>query len=408
MLGAEIYYANQRDLPAAMRTTIRQAMDTCHVHARSGIELPSAFFTAGRLSLLLNQSLDAFAYYARGVRHFLDGTSCVAADTLARERDWLRRLHFGDQPPGASQWVAGLLTLAERLSAGPSPSGTTTQRAPRVLVVAGGAASLDAATLARVRPLLEVALEAFSGQVISGGTVVGVPGCAGRVAAKLAGRDRKHFELVGYTPERLPQDARKDARYDRLVTCGHAEFTPEQLLRSWSDTLDAGVRPENVLVLGFGGGRICATEYRLALAFGATVAVVNGTGGAAGALLQDDLWSALANLLPVPNDPASVRALVAPAQREFDGDVLDEMAQAFHEHYVSMSSGRLPGNMQPWPDLADTFKQANRDQARYAVQILEACGFGVRLLAKSPVVFCFTDIDKNAVEEMAELEVYRK
>ena len=62
MLGAEIYYANQRDLPAAMRTTIRQAMDTCHVHARSGIELPSAFFTAGRLSMLLNQSLDAFAY----------------------------------------------------------------------------------------------------------------------------------------------------------------------------------------------------------------------------------------------------------------------------------------------------------------------------------------------------------
>jgi hypothetical protein len=134
---------------------------------------------------------------------------------------------------------------------------------------------------------------------------------------------------------------------------------------------------------------------------GATVALVIGSGGAAEALLCDPLWSRLPNLLPVPWDVASVRAVVTPAERPFPDAVLEQMATAFHENYVANSSGRLPDNMKPWPKLPDTFKQANLDQARYAVQILEACGFAVRE-AESPVLF--TDFSEREIEKMADLE----
>jgi hypothetical protein len=68
---------------------------------------------------------------------------------------------------------------------------------------------------------------------------------------------------------------------------------------------------------------------------------------------------------------------------------------------VANSTGRLPDSMKPWSKLRDTYRQANRDQARYAVQILEACGFGVRE-AESPVLF--TDFANDEIERMAELE----
>jgi ppGpp synthetase/RelA/SpoT-type nucleotidyltranferase len=55
MLGFELHFGNQGGLPASMATTIREAVRTCLAHAAAGIELPFAFFTAGRLSLLLEQ-----------------------------------------------------------------------------------------------------------------------------------------------------------------------------------------------------------------------------------------------------------------------------------------------------------------------------------------------------------------
>lgn len=402
-LGFEIRHSPVAALPAAMRTAIRQAIATCRAHAEAGIQLPAAYFTAGRLSLLLEDQHGAFAWYVCGVRHILDGTHCVATEALSDEQDWLRQLHDGETPPPACRWIDQLLALARRLAEGsPGPLETGDPVAP-VLVVVGGAASMDDGGLARVRPLMRAALEDFRGQVISGGTVVGVPGCVGEVAADLAAHRAKHFELVGYLPERLPHDAPKDDRYDRLVPCGRNEFSPEQLLHSWMDVLHHGVRPAQITVLGFGGGRISAAEYRLALAFGATVAVVAGTGGAVDELLADPLWQHLPNLLPIPHDTASVRAVVAPPAPAFEPDVLDHMAVMFHENYLVNSSTRLPDNMKPWPLLPETYKQANRDQARYAIQILEAAGYGVRR-AETPVVYQFTERDGELPERMAELE----
>jgi ppGpp synthetase/RelA/SpoT-type nucleotidyltranferase len=59
MLGFEIYCTRQPQLPAIMRTVIRAAIATGRDHALAGIELPGSCFTAGRLSLLLDQPFEA-------------------------------------------------------------------------------------------------------------------------------------------------------------------------------------------------------------------------------------------------------------------------------------------------------------------------------------------------------------
>ena len=66
-----------------------------------------------------------------------------------------------------------------------------------------------------------------------------------------------------------------------------------------------------------------------------------------------------------------------------------EMAQCFHENYVQGSAERLPPNMRPWKKLDDTFRTANIEQAKYAFEILDAAGFGVRPAKGEPVPFVF-------------------
>ena len=97
----------------------------------------------------------------------------------------------------------------------------------------------------------------------------------------------------------------------------------------------AGIKAADVRVLGFGGGEIAAFEYRLALALGATVGVVSGTGGAVDELLKDRLWSAVPELriFPLPPDAKTLRAFVVPDGFKFEAAILEEMAQEFHARY---------------------------------------------------------------------------
>jgi ppGpp synthetase/RelA/SpoT-type nucleotidyltranferase len=402
MIGLEMSCGNRAGLPAAMRTTLREAIKTCVSHAVANIELPRAYVTAGRLSLFLGQSLAAIGCYARAIRHVLAGVHVVPETMLADEVSWLARVHYGLKIPAEYQNVIDLLNLAERLrKSGGNESGTAASPGT-VLVVAGGAASASEDTLATARRLLIRALPRFAGTVVSGGTCSGVPGCVGDVARELGARGGKAFKLVGYVPTRLPHGVQTHAAYEPLVTVGD-DFGADQLIRYWHDVFDHGVSPDAVTVLGFGGGPLAAAEYRIALGFGAIVGVVEGTKGTAAELLADPLWIGTTGLMELPADEATARAFVVPRASPFDAEIQTEMAKAFHDRYVASSSGRLPANMRPWSKLADTFRQANLEQAAYVVEILESSGFVVRSAAGSaPSAFAgFTDTE---VECMAEME----
>jgi ppGpp synthetase/RelA/SpoT-type nucleotidyltranferase len=401
MLGFEMRFGHPGSLPASMATTIREAVRTCRAHATAGIELPYACFTAGRLSLLLDQGYDALDHYARGVRYCLAGVYCVPADILSEEASWVKGIHFGVKPPPESQRVIDLLALGQAsdrsdrsaLSAGPFSL--------PVLILAGGAASLDSSLLEKIRPFLKEACGRFRGTIISGGTTSGVPGAIGDVAGELAGEGRKQFRLISYRPTRLPDGVLAHPHYDEHITVG-ADFLPEQIVRYWSDLLASGVKPQDVLLLGFGGGALSTLEYRIALSFGASVAVVTGTGGAAAKLLGDPLWSGMPHLYELPFDAATVRAFVMPSDHDMDPADQEEMAKTFHATYVAGSAKRLPANMRPWDKLEATFKRANLEQAHYSVEILEAAGFEVGKADGPPVIL--SDFSDTEVERMAELE----
>lgn len=399
MLGYEMFCQRQTDMSAVMRTTLREAVKTCLAHAEAGTELPYAYFTAGRLWLVLGDIRESVGCYARGIRHVLAATHCFPSTVLEAETEWLRRIHFGSQIPPEFQWVMELIRLAGQV--GPDVAGEPVV-APGTLIVSGGAASLGAEALEAIRPMLKVVLAPFTGKVISGGTLSGIPGCVGDVADALRKEGQKRFELIGYLCKNLPHDAPEDMRYDRRLFSGEGKFSATQLLAGWKDLLQEGVKPRDVLLIGFGGGPISAMEYAIGLAFGATVAVVPfKEGDAADRLIKDPLWFGLPNLFPLPADTMTLRALVVPPSRTFDAETLGKMAVSFHENYRAESTGKLPAQMKPWPKLDETFKRANREQAKYAIEILKACGFDVRE-AKKPVVF--TGFETADIERMSEME----
>ena len=393
MLSFEMRFVSDRaGLAGSMATTIGEAIRTCREHALAGIELPYAYFNAGRLNLLLDRGDDALAYYARGIAYCGARVDSVPSGLRGEEVSQIRGLHFGKQPPPECERVISLLDLAR------GEAGHGGRVAPPVLIVAGGAASLTAELAREIAPILQTACARFRGTVVSGGTTSGVPGCIGDAARALAAAGRKRFQLLGYQPAK---GAVSHPGYDAQIAVG-ADFLPEQMLRYWADILASGINPRDVLLLGFGGGPLSAVEYRIALGLGASVAIVAATGGAADELLGDPLWSGTPNLFPLPLDSATIRAFVIPSGGQMDSAIQEEMAKTFHERFVAGSSRRLPAHMQPWDTLEETFKRANLEQAHYAVEILQAEGFEVVRVDGPPVIL--QDLTDLEVERLAELE----
>ncbi len=403
MLGFEMYRSRDASPADTLRTTIREALKTCRQHAEAAIELPASLFTAARLHLLLGGADLSLATCARGLRHVLEGRHCVPPDVLKVEQSWIERLHFGQTSrPAACQRLLDLLALGQRLLAGTPPAGAGAALRPPVLVVAGAADSLAAAAHDGVRKHLVESLQDLRGTVISGGTTAGVPGCLGDAAASLEAAHAKRFTLVGYVPDRLPSAVARHRGYDRLVEVGQ-DFSADQVLRNWSDILDAGILPEDVLLLGFGGGPLSAIEYRIALGLGARVGIVTGFTGTSVELLRDPLWSGLPNLYPLPDDTQTLRAFLRPREQELEQSVLEGMARQFHEQYVAGNTKALPANLKPWDKLSDSYRKANLEQAAAAVWILKSHGFGVRKAA-TPAPFDPSGFTPDEVESMARME----
>jgi hypothetical protein len=324
----------------------------------------------------------------------------VPADALENELAFLDRVGAGSEAVG---WVRRLIALARQIcpcDQTPADSeGNSGKAGGAVLIVSGSAASLRQELVAPIRGMLEGALNGFVGTVISGGTTAGVPGCLGDAAGALAGHGRKTFDLLGYLPEQLPANVSLDGRYDRQVLCG-ADFSAEQILRMWADLRDAGVRASQVHLLGYGGGPISALEYRIALALGATVGLMMRSGGAAEELLRDELWAGERRLLPLPEDGPTLRAFVHAGETDLPEGSADAMGREFHRRYLERRQRQGPSDVRPWEELDETYRAASRRQAREAIQILEAVGFGVR----SATGVAFDGFAPAELEKLAELE----
>src|SRR3990170_2423360 len=304
----EIFCNKDRSFVPMLRPALLKAIDACRAHADAGIELPWAFLTMGRFLLLLGHPYESLSAYAKGIHLCLSGKVCAPDDVLDAETDFLRRINFGRKYPQPEQWVADFLLLAKALK----PSGVSAleeirEKAPRkkpflhpVVIVAGGAHADFQNEMEGYKGLLEGTFDRFSGTIISGGTTAGIPGIVGGLAQRLTDGRGIHVAVIGYLPRALPKHVQMDRRYHELIDTEGDDFSPHQPLMNWFDLVAAGVKPSDVSVLGINGGRIAAFEYRLALALGAKVGIVEASGRAASELLPDADWWNVSGFVVLP------------------------------------------------------------------------------------------------------------
>jgi ppGpp synthetase/RelA/SpoT-type nucleotidyltranferase len=403
-LESEISYRRDTSVVSLTGPIIRSAIERCRDQADVGVNLPWAFYSMGEFHLMLGESYESLAAYGKALQlttaPFMIDTTLYSLDRLAPVADKL---------PG-HEWVLRLL-LAARAEKFPSDdalrklktlASTTCEpiSGPVVIVAGGGTVSGDQ-TIA-CRSLLVDAFDGFTGTVISGGTIEGVSGLVGDLRAACPGSIR----AVGYVPLFVPADAAVDrdpGRYDEIRTTAGEGFTPLESLQSWIDLIATGTNASEVKLLGIGGGPIAAAEYRIALALGAWVAIVDGSGRAAAKLLQDDDWSRSPRLLRLPAEALTVKAFVERDTSTLDGGMRETIARAIHENYRQRQRNAVSDDLSlaEWAALEDSLKEANRKQADAIYDKLREIGCAVRAAGPDAGLVQLTD---DEAETLAEVE----
>ena len=352
--------------------SLRAAILRCHDHASVGMNMPWAFYDMGKLHLLLDEPFESLDAYARGVAVSTTATPIESA---------LQSISLLDQAVGASlpslQWVRRFLLVAaaareialrpDKAAAWSPPEALremATGGAPPivgpVVILAGWTdPSLDE-TMGGYRDLLREVFSGFSGTIISGGTTAGICGIAGEIGEASSSATR----TIGYLPsDPLPADAVIDPRYTEIRRTGGHGFSPLDPLQNWIDLLASGIDPAQVAVIGINGGRIAAVEYRIALALGARVAVVEESGRAAARLISGEDWARAANLLSCPADAMTLRAFLRPLAAPLASEARECLARAIHDTYRQHRVGEVSRELGDWETLPDTLKASNAQQA---------------------------------------------
>ncbi|MBN1421800.1 MAG: hypothetical protein JXP34_23705 [Planctomycetes bacterium] len=243
----------------------------------------------------------------------------------------------------------------------------------------------------------------FEGLVCSAGTCEGIGGVIG----KLQKDNPLRIRTIAYVPHPLPSDATLDERYSQHRQVGRKTFSPLQPIQNWIDLLAAGVDASEVRVLGIDGGPIAAFEYRMALALGAWVAVLEKGGREAARLLPDEDWGKAERLLILPREAPIIRQYLAGSRLRASGipeDKIEEVARKVHEDFCKDRQDDLlreKPNLAEWEKLGDDYTLSNIDQVRKFEEILREGGFEACDLRDRSAI---SEFDAEDLERMAELE----
>jgi len=327
------------------------------------VNVPWARYDLARFHLLLDEPYEAIDHLAVAIEQsaaaWVLQTSLASLERLTRTLrapgvEWARRLlllalasRFDDDAARAR--VRDLATPGAPPLAGP------------VVIVAGGTDPRVEERMAAYRDLMRAALADVSGTVVSGGTAQGICGIVADV-----GRERgASLRIVGYLPAVLPGDATLDPGYTEIRRTGGDAFSPAEPLQNWTDLLASGVAPSSVRVLGVGGGRIAAAEYRMALALGATVGLVEDSGREAGRLLAEESRPGRGPVR-LPADGETLRAFLAPPSGALGEEERVRVARGVHEAYRQerrRSQITVDPALAAWEDLPADLQASNLAQA---------------------------------------------
>jgi ppGpp synthetase/RelA/SpoT-type nucleotidyltranferase len=408
-LEYEIYAGEGMSCLAAVRPSLESAIAVCRKHIAAGIELPWAYFAMGRFHLFLEEMDESLAAYAKGIHLCAKEETCVPPDVLDDERRFLWRINFGKRLPETHQWVDDLLLLAQcrlqptarrRRDLADRSSGSPAPREP-ITVVSGGTDPSVKHEMASYEDCLLDAFKGYRGTIISGGTTAGIPGIVGKIAQR-AKRLRQPLATRAYCPKSPPDGVEFDGHYTDPIHLPGRDFTHRHVLQPWIDLAATGVAPESVRVLGVNGGLLTAFEFRLALALGARVGIVESSGREASRLLSDAEGWDPASLLRLPFDPMTVRAFVNPGDAQMTPAQVRKVARSIHAAFREENRyTKVDLAMLPWSLLPEGFVESNTEQARYCEEILASVGYRLRPKSGRVRMPRFT---RRQVEAMAEME----
>ena len=366
---------------------------------REGTPTPWTFYRMGLTYLYLKKPYPAFAACAKAIQLSESASVLDAAYHALHALDecevtgceWLRRLLL----IGAAGKFRSLAALSHiRVLASDAPP-----IAPPVTVFAGGCKEDDHDYFALFRPLMLQAFSTYAGTIISGGTAVGVSSLAGDVQEAFP----EAIHSIGFVP-RDTAAAPVDDRYREIRYTPSADFSAMEPLQYWCDLIASGVPPAHVRVFGIDGGPISASEYKMALALGASVALLEGSGREAKAIRHNRQWRASRGLICVPVDPYVIEEFAKPHPVRLDSAVREQLARAIHAAYRETERGLTTPDdpsIAAWNDLPSYLRYSNCAQADRICEKVHRAGYVVDTCGSAAPVARFT---REELDIMAQME----
>ncbi|MCX5697236.1 MAG: RyR domain-containing protein [Candidatus Omnitrophica bacterium] len=398
-LDYEISYRRDASIVASVRPLIETAVQKCRKQIEMDINLPWAFYNIGNFYLLLGKPYESLSHYAKAIQ--LSSYNWM----LERSLSSLDKIAPVEKEIPGYAWVRKLLLLGNTLKFKndlshefkPERRDTAGVYQPitgPVIILAGSCEKNSHKQIGLYRRIFLEAFRGFRGTIISGGTTVGISGIAGELQKKYP----HAIHTIGYVPRKIPSDVTVDRRYSEIRMTAGDDFTPLEALQMWVDLTSSGINPGEIKLIGINGGINSAAEYRLALAFGAYVAIIKESGQEAGKLLSDPDWSNAKRLMPLFADALTLEAFVCGKNEHFFTPVAREkVAQAFHENHRRDKSQEIYKKepaMLDWDRLPDNLKESNRQLSDSIGEKLDKIGYAVKKGSeKVPVNFTSAEIE---------------
>ncbi len=409
-----------------MRTEIDRMIAVCREHAHAGIELPFAHFAQGMLYVLIGDIDSSLLCCTRGIASSNDIHQIEEEIGLFRElRDALVR----NDVAFAVKLEMVLQTLALGVIARPDTPETSSLTANSLLtcvdqkpllspiiIIAGTCDPAMNSDLEKYRPAMDHAIGNFTGTIYCGGTNAGISAIVGDAVAKARAKGVK-IALKAYRPGTLKEDfSAKHPAYEQIQMENAVGFTSLQAIQYWSDLLQNSVKPGLVRVMGVGGGKISLFEYHLAMALGATVGIIEGSGRSGADIVGEESWWSKAKkgrCFTLPNDRETIWNFmnVIPGDLGLDESTLKRIepaARGLHAQYVANALGSSENkNLRPWDTLPLDLRTSSLHQALHLSRLLAGYGLEIRELGAKPgkpVLDLEKELGADGIERLAEIE----
>jgi ppGpp synthetase/RelA/SpoT-type nucleotidyltranferase len=387
-----------------MLPAIQNAMQRCRDQISIGVNTFWGYYNLGLFHLLLNEPYESLINYARAVslspHDWMINSSLDTLEMLDPVRDRLE----------GYEWIKKVVHLGWAIKSDAEEPrklieeyfipGQKSIQPPVVLFVGGTDKSIEN-QMRDYRQLLIVSFKDFHGTIIGGGTQAGIAGLAGDIQTAYP----HTITSIGFIPNLIPAEVELDHRYHEHRKTAGKDFSALETIQYWIDLISSGINPKDVKVLGINGGKIAGAEFRLALAFGARVGVIAGSGRSADELLLDVEWKDSTNLVSLDNNAAQVHAFICPGTLDCDQESLLRTAKAIHEEYRRRRLSTLSSDdpaMKDWEELRSDYQNSNLAQANHIPTKLQRIGCEmVRVDDREIIEY---RLKKDEIDLMAEME----